>query len=88
MTSLILSTVVILTNSKDILLPSEDSEYVPATVLDVERMNQRDKLMREGGRKNDLENLKKLHDAEEVMLEDTSLTVSSLVANKGKGAAV
>ena len=88
MTSLILSTVVILTTSKDILLPSEDSEYVPATVLDVERINQRDRLMREGGRKNNLDNLERLHDSEEVMLEDTSHTVSSLVANKGKGAVI
>ena len=77
MTSLILSTMVILTTNGNVNpLTSDDINYVPVSVLDVERMEQREKLMREGGRNNNLEDSKKLNKSEEFKFVDTSLIVS------------
>ena len=77
MISMILSTIVILTtNSNVILLNSEDVKYVPTSVLDLDRMEQRGKIMREGRKNNDLEDSNKLDKSEENKLVNTSLIVS------------
>ena len=77
MISMILSTIVILTtNSNVILLNSKDVKYVPTSVLDVDRMEQRGKIMREGRKNIDLEDSNKLDKSEENKLVNTSLIVS------------
>ena len=77
MISMILSAIVILTtNSNVILLNSKDVKYVPTSVLDLDRMEQRGKIMREGRKNNDLADSKKLDKSEENKLVNTSLIVS------------
>ena len=77
MISMILSTIVILTtNSNVILLNSKDVKYVPTSVLDLDRMEQRGKIMREGRKNIDLEDSNKLDKSEENKLVNTSLIVS------------